>query len=96
MNRTILVHLMTASRDRAEAIESMAELEDLAGAGEPDLGGGFDGFDGAGRGAFVGTFGAPMGGHVLPRQAGPAGVGPCVVARVDDFAGCMHALRVAA
>ena len=30
MNRTILVHLMTASRDRAEAIESMAELEDLA------------------------------------------------------------------
>ena len=30
MNRTVLVHLMTSSRDRSEAIESMAELEDLA------------------------------------------------------------------
>ncbi len=30
MNRTVLVHLLTSSRDRSEAIESMAELEDLA------------------------------------------------------------------
>jgi GTP-binding protein HflX len=32
MDRTILVHLMIGSREKTDAIESMAELEDLAGA----------------------------------------------------------------
>ena len=44
-----------------------AHLEDLAGAGEPELGGSFDRFDGAGHGATVGTFGAPLRRHVQPR-----------------------------